>query len=115
MKDETNNGLSDDAKAVELPEVIEGGEITGIDKDFEIDPVEKHKLTTARWLAYALIAILAGSFVIHYAVMAWLAAQGKTEALERMENTFSAWLPVISGLSGAVVTYFFTRERNGKS
>lgn len=118
MKEEKN----DDRIKKTAPEpdddesVIEGGRITELDESqYQFDPIEKHKLTTARWLAYALIGILAGSFIIHYAVMTWLASQNKTEAMGVMENTFSAWLPVISGFAGAGVTYFFTRDRNGRS
>ena len=99
----------------------EGSETTGVDIEggsisLEPDPsynlIEKHKATTTRWIAYLLIIILGGSFVIHYGVMAWLAAQNKTDAMKIVEQTFSAWLPVISGLAAAAVTYFFTRERN---
>ncbi len=92
---------------------IEGGEISGEFNAYD-NPTDRHKATTTRWLAYLLIIILGGSFVIHYGVMAWLAAQNKTDAMKIVEQTFSAWLPVISGLAAAAVTYFFTRERNEK-
>ena len=90
---------------------IEGGEISG-ELDAYENPIDKHKAITTRWLAYLLIIILGGSFIIHYGVMAWLAAQNKIDAMKIVEQTFSAWLPIISGLAAAAVTYFFTRERN---
>jgi hypothetical protein len=112
-KEKNNSGTKKTASDPDDEQVIEGGEITNLDDSkVTLDAIEKHKLTTARWLAYALVTILAGSFVIHYGMMAWLASQDKTAALEIVESTFSAWLPVISGLAGAVVTYFFTRENN---
>ena len=101
----------------------EGSETTGVDIEggpisLESDPsynlIEKHKATTTRWLAYLLISILGGSFIIHYGVMVWLAAQNKTAAMEVVERTFNTWLPVISGLAAAAATYFFTRERDGR-
>ena len=92
---------------------IEGGEISG-ELDAYENPIDKHKATTTRWLAYLLIIILGGSFIIHYGVMAWLAAQNKTAAMEVVERTFNTWLPVISGLAAAAATYFFTRERDGR-
>lgn len=101
----------------------EGSETTGVDIEggtisLEPDPsynlIEKHKATTTRWLAYLLISILGGSFIIHYGVMVWLAAQNKTAAMEVVERTFNTWLPVISGLAAAAATYFFTRERDGR-
>ena len=90
---------------------IEGGAIS-LEPDASYNPIERHKATTTRWLAYLLIGMLGGSFVIHYGVMVWLAAQNKTDAMEIVERTFNAWLPVISGLAAAAVTYFFTKERN---
>lgn len=108
---------SEDEQVIESAEITglrEGGEITGLNED-KFDYIDRHKADTARWLAYALVIALAGSFVIHYITMALLAAQNKTAALEVVERAFSAWLPIISGLTGAAVTYFFTKERNGKS
>lgn len=90
---------------------IEGGPIS-LEPDTSYNPIERHKATTTRWLAYLLIGMLGGSFIIHYGVMVWLAAQNKTDAMKIVEQTFSMWLPVISGLAGAAVAYFFTRERN---
>lgn len=52
---------------------IEGGDIS-LEPDASYNLIERHKATTTRWLAYLLIIILGGSFVIHYGVMAWLAA-----------------------------------------
>ena len=93
---------------------MEGGEIPGEFHDYGKDSIKRHKATTTRWLAYLLISILGGSFIIHYGVMAWLAAQNKTAAMEVVERTFNTWLPVISGLAAAAATYFFTREHNGR-
>lgn len=92
---------------------IEGGAIS-LEPDASYNLIERHKATTTRWLAYLLISILGGSFVIHYGVMTWLAAQNKTAAMEIVERTFNTWLPVISGLTAAAATYFFTRERDGR-
>ena len=90
---------------------IEGGNIPQF---AGYDPIDRHKATTARWLAYLLIGMLGGSFVLHYVVTVLFAFFNQTAAMEVVERTFNGWLPVISGLAGAAVTYFFTRERNGK-
>jgi hypothetical protein len=114
--EETTLELNDESSSEgsETTEIdIEGGEISG-ELDAYENPIDKHKAITTRWLAYLLIIILGGSFIIHYGVMAWLAAQNKIDAMKIVEQTFSAWLPIISGLAAAAVTYFFTRERNGK-
>ena len=92
---------------------IEGGEISG-EFDAYDNPIERHKATTARRIAYLLIGILGGSFVIHYVLITMLAFSNKTAAMEVVERTFNTWLPVISGLSAASVTYFFTRERDAR-
>ena len=90
---------------------IEGGEISG-EFDAYDNPIERHKATTTRWIAYLLVGMLGGSFVVHYGFIIWLAVNNKTSAMEAAERTFNVWLPIISGLAGAAVTYFFTRERN---
>ena len=90
---------------------IEGGEISGEFNAYD-NPIERHKATTTRWIAYLLVGMLGGSFVIHYVLMTMLAFSNKTAAMEVVERTFNTWLPVISGLAAAAVTYFFTRERN---
>ena len=92
---------------------IEGGAIS-LEPDASYNPIERHKATTTRWLAYLLIGMLGGSFVIHYVLMTMLAFSNKTAAMEVVERTFNTWLPVISGLSAASVTYFFTRERDAR-
>ena len=112
--EETTLELNDESSSEggETAEIdIEGGDISFEPNPYD-NPIDRHKATTTRWLAYLLISILGGSFIIHYGVMAWLAAQNKTDAMKIVEQTFSAWLPVISGLAAAAVTYFFTRERN---
>lgn len=90
---------------------IEGGEISGEFNAYD-NPIEKHKAATIRRLAYLLIGILGGSFVIHYVLMTMLAFSNKTAAMEVVERTFNTWLPVISSLAASAVTYFFTKERN---
>ena len=96
-----------------ISEPIEDGGDISIQLD-GYDLIGRHKATTARWLAYLLIGMLGGSFVLHYVVTVLFAFFNKTAAMEVVERTFNVWLPVISGLAGAAVAYFFTRERNGK-
>ena len=90
---------------------IEGGPIS-LESDASYDLIERHKATTTRRIAYLLIIILGGSFVIHHVLVTVLAFNDKTAAMEVVERSFNTWLPVISSLTGAAVTYFFTRERN---
>ena len=92
---------------------IEGGEISG-EFDAYDNPIERHKATTTRWIAYLLVGMLGGSFVVHYGFIIWLAVNNKPSAMEVAERTFNVWLPIISGLAGAAVTYFFTRERDAR-
>ncbi len=90
---------------------IEGGPIS-LKSDASYDLIERHKATTTRRIAYLLVIILGGSFVIHHVLVTVLAFNDKTAAMEVVERSFNTWLPVISSLTGAAVTYFFTRERN---
>ena len=49
--------------------------------------------------------------VVHYAAVIALEWSGKHESVKSLETVFSAWLPILSGLVGAAVTYYFTREK----
>src|ERR1700686_2678672 len=90
--------------------VIDGGEINNIaEKDIKVDPLLKQRVETAKNLGYLLIIILAVSVAAHYATMTWLLVTGRTAVADTVERIFSTWLPVISGLAGSAVTYFFTK------
>jgi nitrate reductase NapE component len=92
-------------------EMIEGGEITGVnDTGYKVDPLKKHRAATARVLAYGLVAILALSVMAHYGIIVWLLVDEKTDAIDKLNGIYTTWLPVISGLAASAVTYFFTRE-----
>ena len=105
------------------PDEIEGGEVgvTGTDGDpaldgtvFPFDPA-KQKADTARNIAYALVAILGVSVLLHYLVISLTSLPPQSELrLEAYKSAFNAWLPVASGLVSAAVTYYFTRDRDDK-
>ena len=106
MNEETKEKLNDELE--EAPE--EGGSIIGVDEDIPFQEA-KHRAETSRRLAYLLVGIMAVSFLMHYIAIAFLEFYGKSSATKTLSDAFSTWLPVISGLVGAAVTYFFTRER----
>ena len=93
--------------------VVDGGkEIIEITSEgYQADPIKKQKAATARTLAYLLVGILAVSVAAHYGIVAWMVYHGKTDVVATLATIFDTWLPVISGLSGSAVTYFFTREK----
>jgi len=67
------------------------------------DPEPHRQKVTLR-----LIALLAGLIFVHYLSMFLLDWNGKK--IENVSNAFNATLPVIAGLTGAAVTYYFTRR-----
>ena len=70
-KEEKNDSIEKLTSGLDNEEVIDGGKIKDLcASEYEADPIRRHKLTTARWLAYLLVIILAGSFVIHYVTIA---------------------------------------------
>lgn len=91
-------------------EVIEGGAVRDLEEngDFKI---KKEKASTTRILAYILVGILAFSVFGHYGLVAWLVYNGKADAITELSSIFSTWLPVISGLAGSAVTYFFAQGK----
>lgn len=55
--------------------------------------------------------MMAVGLLLHYAAIITLELFGKHDAVKSLEAVFHAWLPVLSGLVGAAVTYYFTREK----
>lgn len=94
-------------------QLIEGGEIQEIDENaVKVDPLKHHQAKTSRTIAYSLIIVLAASVLCHYlAVVAILLYTQNQTLIDALGDIFSAWLPVISGLTGSAVTYYFTREQ----
>lgn len=79
------------------------------DQVFQLQPW-KHRADTSRRLAYGLIAFLALGFILHFAATFVFVFVGKLEATA-FKDIFTMWLPVLSGLASAAVTYYFTKER----
>jgi hypothetical protein len=62
-------------------------------------------------IAKTLIWMMAAGLVLHYAAVVVLEVFGKHDSVKSLETIFNAWLPILSGLVGAAVTYYFTREK----
>jgi hypothetical protein len=72
-----------------------------------IDPERHRQIVTL-----CLLGLLALVIVGHYATLVLLEWNGKKA--ETLSNAFNATLPVISGLTGSSVTYYFTRLGGAK-
>src|SRR5260221_2194782 len=59
-------------------------------------------------IARILIAMMAVGLLIHYGAVITFEWIGKHDAVKSLETILNAWLPVLSGLVGAAVTYYFT-------
>ncbi|WP_162660721.1 hypothetical protein [Tuwongella immobilis] len=89
-------------------------------QDFPSEPVRqgslfepvKHHAETASKLATWLVGILGGSVGLYFILLAILAACSAVESTKQLTTAFTAWLPVISGLVGGAITYYFTRDAN---
>lgn len=92
------------------PEIIEGGDVEHVgDLRFE---ERKHRAATARVLAYSLVGILAATITVQYGLTLWLVLCGKDAGVAALDKLFNALLPILSGLVGGAVTYYFTKERS---
>jgi hypothetical protein len=97
--------LAETEEAVSLkPEVVSLRSRS--DAPFVTDPqdIEPHR----QKVTLRLIWILLGLIVINYVFMFVLDWQGKK--LENVSNAYNDTLPVISGLVGSAVTYYFARR-----
>ena len=116
-------GMVSVADEGEESDEIDGGIVTATETDggppldgavFPFDHA-KQKADTARNIAYALVAILGVSVLLHYFLISFTALPAESPLrLEAYKAAFNAWLPVASGLVSAAVTYYFTRDRDDK-
>jgi hypothetical protein len=65
--------------------------------------VEKHRGQVAFWLIVLLFALIIG----HYGCVVVMEWNGKK--VDALNNAFNSALPVVSGLVGSAVTYYFTK------
>jgi hypothetical protein len=98
--------MSDQDRPADQPEEVredpkERVEVPGEPRD----PAKQRAVITR-----ALIAMMAVGLLIHYGAVITLEWSGKHESVKSLETILNAWLPVLSGLVGAAVTYYFTRE-----
>jgi hypothetical protein len=70
-----------------------------------------HRDVITAGLARTLIIIMGVSLCVHYLAVAFFVTRGNTEAVEAFRGVFNAWLPVISGLVGAAVAYYFANSK----
>jgi hypothetical protein len=89
-------------------DVLEGGEVEPL-QDYPV--AEQHRANTARYLAYALVGILALSVLFQYVSTMTLIYTGKVDAVPNLDRTFNTLLPLLSGLVGGATTYYFTRKK----
>jgi len=80
---------------------------------YRLDPSDllKHRhADTARKLAYALVALMGITILLHYTSLTILLSLKRDEEAKTLERLFNALLPVIAGLASSAATYYFTRE-----
>jgi hypothetical protein len=70
--------------------------------------VEEHRGQVAFWLIVLLFALIIG----HYSCIVVMEWNGKK--VDALNNAFNSALPVVSGLVGSAVTYYFTKIRTSE-
>jgi hypothetical protein len=91
-------------------ETIEGGDVQQV-VDLQIEE-RRHRAATARVLAYSLLGLLGATIAVQYGFTLWLILSGKNSDVAALDKLFNALLPILSGLVGGAVTYYFTKERS---
>ena len=86
-------------------EEVEGGSVVGAGKP----TVDDRDSGTRQWLTYLIIGLLAATFFLHYASLAWWIDAERPATVAAVQKVFDVWLPVISGLAGSAATYYYTR------
>jgi hypothetical protein len=89
-------------------EDIEGGSVLD-SAEVKFNEREFHD-KTARAIAVILVIVFALSFFAELIVLTWVISYQEPERIKIVEGLFKTWLPVISGLTGSAVTYYFTSK-----
>lgn len=92
-----------------VDEVIEGGEVQPLE-DYTFEE-KRHRAVTARVLSYVLVCILAGTILLQYGLTFWLVLIGRDNGIAALDKLFNALLPVLAGLVGGAVTFYFSKEK----
>ena len=95
-----------------LPEGAPPQELHGGYRPNSEELLKQSHAATANKLAKWLLALLGGSIVIHYICLMVLIFYKRDDGVKILEEFFHTLLPVLSGLAGSAVTYYFTK--NGK-
>jgi len=102
-------GSVDSEESPPCVEVVDAGSVNLAENPPRFQE-SRHRAKTASSLAYILVCALIGTLLIHYIVVGALGHYGDKETVTTLTQVFDKWLPVISGLAGGAVTYYFTRE-----
>ncbi|MGH9644354.1 MAG: hypothetical protein ACRD3Q_18280 [Terriglobales bacterium] len=106
MSDSDNAGIQPTGfQPSDLPQLQRGYQPIGIDE------FERHQhATTGTRLAGWLLVILAVGIALHYTCLMILILFKREDAVKILEDVLHSWLPVVSGLAGGAVTYYFTKQ-----
>lgn len=75
------------------------------------DILKQRHAATASKLAIWVLGILAASIALHYGCLLLLIFKNRSDGIPVLADIFHAWLPVVSGLTGAAATYYFTKDK----
>jgi hypothetical protein len=75
------------------------------------DLLNQRHSQTARTLAFWLLILLGGTVILQYVCVMVLILRWRDDGVKYLEDFYHSWLPVLSGLAGSAVTYYFTRDR----
>jgi hypothetical protein len=71
---------------------------------------EEHRAKTTKQLAFTFFIALFAVFAAHVSCVMAL-AHNKPSSVDEITRVFNVWVPVFSGLVGAVATFYFTQMR----
>ena len=107
--------MSEQNRAADVPDESES--VAGDAIPVVYDPHEHVRVPPAQdpsaqraIIARILITMMAVGLLIHYGAVITFEWIGKHESIKSLETILNSWLPILSGLVGAAVTYYFTHE-----
>ena len=86
------------------PDVPKGLRLTDVD-------LRMHGSRTARRIAIALVVMLGLTIILDYGTMIVLTVYNRLDAAPLFDKMFAVWIPLLSGLVGSALTFYFTKEK----
>lgn len=105
------NEVIDGDKPVQATVTAADGKVKPVNFDYYHFDEMKRRSEAAKYIANKLLLLFGSSFFLFFGVAAIFAAWYPGRNIDIISDIWQSWLPVVSGFTGSVVTFYFTKDK----